>query len=91
MEYMEREVAIGSILASSISPNARAMITVSSPGLSSDKSHIDYKIHGRDVDGDFEVMRRYRDFLAIRTILVQNWPGCYVPQIPPKQMVVRSN
>jgi sorting nexin-1/2 len=87
---MEREVAIGSILASSISPNARAMITVSSPELTKNKSHVEYKIHGRDTDGDFEVMRRYRDFLAIRTILVQNWPGCYVPQIPPKQMIVRK-
>lgn len=90
MESLEREVAIGSILASSISPDARATITVSSPEVSSDKSHINYKIHGKDSDGEFEVSRRYRDFLAVRTLLVQYWPGCYIPQIPPKQMVVNG-
>ena len=88
MGSMEREVAIGSLLASSISASARATITVSSPEKSSDKSHINYKIHGRDPDGEFEVSRRYSDFLAVRSLLVQYWPGCYIPQIPPKQMVV---
>jgi hypothetical protein len=91
MANLEREVAIGSILASSISPNARPLITVSSPELAHGKSHVVYKISGRDPEGEFEVLRRYKDFVNLREILVKEWPGCYIPKIPPKQMIVFKN
>jgi sorting nexin-1/2 len=86
MAKVEREVAIGSILASSMTPLLRPIISVTSPEISG--SHVIYKIHGKDSEGKFEVLRRYRDFISIRSLLLINWPGCYIPQIPPKQMIV---
>ena len=72
MANFEREVAIGSILASSISPHARPLISVTSPELSGTGDHIIYKIHGKDSNGIFTVNRRYRDFIAVRKILLRN-------------------
>ena len=89
MAKSEREVAIGSILASSMSPHAKPQITVTSPEISDTGTHIVYKIHGKDPEGEFETARRYKDFAELRKILVENWPGCYIPQIPGKKMIVR--
>ena len=52
--------------------------------------HVLYKVRGCDSAGAFEVMRRYKDFVALRKILVQRWPGCVVPSIPPKQLIVAT-
>ena len=49
-------------------------------------SHTTYTVRGEDSDGAFEGSRRYNDFWAVRNALVANWPGCYVPPIPPKKM-----
>lgn len=90
MANFEREVAIGSILASSISPHARPLISVTSPELSNSGTHTVYKITGKDPEGPFSVYRRYKEFASIRKILTENWPGCYIPQIPGKKMIVKS-
>jgi hypothetical protein len=90
MANLEREVAIGSILASSVSPHARPVIAVSSPEKAQGKSHTVYKICGQDPEGQFEALRRFKDFLMLRSALVKDWPGCYIPQLPPKQMIVIS-
>ena len=40
-----------------------------------------------DDDGEFNDVRRYREFHALADILRIRWPGCYVPSIPEKKMV----
>lgn len=47
-----------------------------------------YSIRGSDKDGAFFVTRRYSDFDKLRASLLQRWPGCYVPPLPPKQALV---
>jgi sorting nexin-1/2 len=49
--------------------------------------HVSYSVKGHDPDGEFEGPRRYRDFHALRTHLVKNLPGIFIPSIPPKQMI----
>ena len=49
--------------------------------------HQIFNIKGGDKFGDFEMFRNYKDFLEIRKILVQRWPGCYVPPLPKKKIV----
>ena len=39
-----------------------------------------------DDEGPFEGSRRYNDFHALRDHLLRNWPGVYIPPIPPKKM-----
>ena len=46
--------------------------------------HIEYKVTGQDKTGFFEVKRRYKEFLSLRNRLVVAWPGCWIPQVPPK-------
>ncbi|CAK90193.1 unnamed protein product (macronuclear) [Paramecium tetraurelia] len=45
-----------------------------------------YTIKGSDKDGNFEVHRRFKDFVALRNLLAQQWPGCYVPSLPGKKL-----
>ena len=53
--------------------------------------HVQYTIKGTDSLGEINIMRRYKDFTYLRKILVSNWPGCFVPQIPQKQTIVLYN
>ena len=46
--------------------------------------HISYTVAGQDKNGMFEVKRRYKEFFALRNRLVAAWPGCWIPQVPPK-------
>jgi len=48
---------------------------------------VKYTVVGRDSEGDFEIQRRYNEFLALNQQLNERWPGCYVPAIPEKQML----
>lgn len=89
MANYEREVAIGSILASSVSFDHRPSISVTTNDVFQDKGYTLYKVFGKDFDGDFEVHRRYKDFTNLRAWLVKYWPGCYIPQIPGKCKIVR--
>ena len=50
-------------------------------------SSIKYTVEGVDDEGDFSVVRRYREFHALATVLKQRWPGCYVPAIPEKKFI----
>lgn len=52
--------------------------------------HIKYTVSGVDSDGPFEETRRFREFYALRNVLVQRWPGIYIPAIPEKKLVVRK-
>ena len=49
--------------------------------------HIKYTISGEDSDGMFEETRRYKEFFALRNVLLSRWPGIYIPAIPEKQLV----
>ena len=49
------------------------------------KTHVVYTVKGKDDISEYESIRRYKDFFALRGILQTRWPGCYVPAIPPKQ------
>lgn len=48
--------------------------------------HIKYSIEGEDDEGKFEQSRRYREFFALRSALVQRWPGIYIPALPEKAL-----
>jgi sorting nexin-1/2 len=52
--------------------------------------HIKYIVTGEDSEGLFEESRRYREFFALRNVLLSRWPGIYIPAIPEKQLVVRK-
>ena len=43
-----------------------------------------YTVSGVDSEGKFEVQRRYKEFDALYRVLIQRWPGCYIPAIPEK-------
>lgn len=65
-------------------------IKVADPILKNDKYSLTfhvYALRGSDKDGAYETFRRYSEFLTVRTILVNRWPGCYIPPIPPKKTV----
>jgi sorting nexin-1/2 len=47
--------------------------------------HVSYKIQGCDKSGDFDIVRRFREFFALRNTLRKRWTGFYVPGIPPKK------
>lgn len=46
-----------------------------------------YTVKGEDKDGNFEVYRRFSDFLVLRDSLFKRWPGVFLPAIPPKKAV----
>lgn len=50
-----------------------------------------YTICGSDANGSFQIVRRYSEFFILRAVLVERWPGFYVPKIPSKQTLVLSN
>lgn len=50
-------------------------------------SVIKYTVAGKDSQGDFTTQRRYNEFLSLRKIFTDRWPGCYIPAIPEKVTV----
>jgi hypothetical protein len=65
-------------------PNAK--ITVSEPIKLSGTigGHTEYKIKGSNSDGDFDANRRFKEFYTLRNVLTNNWPGFFIPAMPPK-------
>lgn len=51
------------------------------------RNYVMYTVRGDDSQGNFEAHRRYKDFKALRGVLDKQWPGCLIPQIPPKQSI----
>lgn len=49
------------------------------------KNYIDYEVSGIDYQGEFRVRRRYKEFDLLRSKLVQNWPGYFIPPLPEKK------
>lgn len=66
-------------------------ISVSNPQIkhSSFRKHVLYTVSGNDSLGGFQVLRRYKEFLALRKILMIEWPGCCILSLPPKQVIVK--
>lgn len=53
------------------------------------KKHIMYTVSGIDSLGGFQVQRRYKEFLALRKVLITEWPGCCILSLPPKAVIVK--
>lgn len=53
--------------------------------------NVKYTVTGVDDEGDFNTVRRYREFHALAQTLKTRWPGCYVPQIPEKKLMNQNN
>ena len=47
-----------------------------------------YDVDGQDKQGTFSCKRRYNDFHELRSKLVENWPGIFIPPLPEKKSVV---
>ena len=64
---------------------------VSDSILNKDKtvSFITYTLKGKKIPEP--LTRRYRDFDALRTKLMENWPGFFIPNIPHKQIIGSKN
>mmetsp|Transcript_104958 Transcript_104958/g.146343 ORF Transcript_104958/g.146343 Transcript_104958/m.146343 type:complete len:419 (+) Transcript_104958:108-1364(+) len=62
-------------------------IEVCDPKVKTDKliNYVTYTIRGQDSDGSFEVVRRYSEFAKMRDVLLQRWPGIFIPALPPKK------
>lgn len=52
--------------------------------------HILYLISGEDLNGKFTNFRRYKDFIRLHKRLINQWPGCFIPHLPPKKAIVTS-
>jgi hypothetical protein len=50
--------------------------------------YVSYLISGRDPHGDFNIRRRFREFLLLRNKLVERFTGMYIPPIPSKKTAV---
>ena len=48
-----------------------------------------YMITGSDSLGNFKISRRFNEFFLLRSVLVDCWPGFYIPKGPAKQKIVR--
>ena len=59
--------------------------TVSNPTKKS--GHVIYTVTGVDDVGEFEIVRRFRDFHALYECFKMRWPGIYIPAIPDKKLV----
>jgi len=47
--------------------------------------YIQYTVFGTDKGGKFEIVRRYSDFLVLRTTFLDRFPGLYIPPLPKKK------
>lgn len=46
-----------------------------------------YLIVGADKSGEFQISRRYTEFALLRSVLINMWPGFYIPKIPTKKKI----
>jgi len=49
-----------------------------------------YTLAGTDEKGEFYARRRFSDFLKLREGMVVEWPGCYIPSLPDKKLIVNQ-
>lgn len=53
--------------------------------------HHKYSIVGRDSIGDIEIQRRFSEFNKFREVLVRNYIGLYIPPLPAKQTLNKTD
>lgn len=51
------------------------------------QGHVSYKIKGIDKNGELDIVRRYKEFYALRSVMRKRWVGFYIPGIPPKKPI----
>ncbi len=54
------------------------------------KNYIVYNLLGSEIN-NISILRRYSDFFLLREKLKENWPGIYIPNIPPKKIIRTTN
>ena len=54
------------------------------------KNYIVYELLGSEINNS-PILRRYSDFFSLREKLKENWPGIYIPNIPPKKLIGNTN
>ena len=64
-------------------------IVVKDPVLEESGGFTSYMISGTDKLGAFEIRRRFNDFFVLREGLRKKFPGCYIPPIPEKKVIVK--
>lgn len=72
---------------------ASPQLEVCDPTLKADtigKHHL-YKVKGTDSQGEFEVFRRFKQFDLLRRILFNRFMGLYVPSIPEKKAMGKTD
>jgi len=72
-------------------PNAKIQVKDPSKHSGTMSSHTEYTLKGKyyfenlqDDQGEFSINRRYKEFYSLRNIITKNWPGFFIPAIPPK-------
>ena len=48
-------------------------------------NYVNYEIEGKINKKPFELYRRYSEFAVYRKLLRKNWPGVFIPFLPPKK------
>ena len=48
-------------------------------------NYVNYEIEGKMNKKNFELYRRYSEFAVYRKLLRKNWPGLFIPFLPPKK------
>ena len=48
-------------------------------------NYVNYELEGKIKKKDFELYRRYSEFAVYRKLLRKNWPGIFIPFLPPKK------
>ena len=48
-------------------------------------NYVNYEIEGKINKKSFELYRRYSEFAVYRKLLRKNWPGVFIPFLPPKK------
>ena len=51
---------------------------------------VSFTITGSDSVGSFLTERTYKEFKSLRKILLIQWPGFCIPQIPPSKIIVNK-
>ena len=54
------------------------------------KNYIVYDLLCSEINNS-SILRRYSDFFSLREKLKENWPGIYIPNIPPKKLIGNTN
>jgi len=69
--------------------NSNIEIFVLNPVINNEnfQRQVTYEVKGQDSLGQFGSLRKYSEFITLRNILIQKWPGHYIPPVPPKKLM----